>query len=168
MDEKREETRLIIRNKLQPSLVTLFQESKCPIRITSPPQRVARATLSLPQPHSSRETSVPELASRHVASNHPLPSNVSIIGHVKIGRPLSMQRLELLSSLIPAAIRDGNEEESWEGRKGKWKKRHMHWWLSMAWFTTRRVHEDLEFNWRPDLFSIEKTLTIYLDRCCCI
>lgn len=166
MDEKREETRLIIRNKLQPSLVTLFQESKCPIRITSPPQRVARATLSLPQP--SRETSVPELASRHVASNHPLSSNVSIIGHVKIGRPLSMQRLELLSSLIPAAIRDGNEKESWEGRKGKWKKRHMHWWLSMAWFTTRRVHEDLEFNWRPDLFSIEKTLTIYLDRCCCI
>lgn len=72
MDEKREETRLIIRNKLQPSLVTLFQESKCPIRITSPPQRVARATLSLPQPHPSRETSVPELASRHVASNHPL------------------------------------------------------------------------------------------------
>lgn len=117
MDEKREGTRLIIRNKLQLSLVTLFQESKCPIRITSPPQRVARATLSLPQP--SRETSVPELASRHVASNHPLSSNVSIIGHVKIGRPLSMQRLELLSSLIPAAIRDGNEEESWEGRKGK-------------------------------------------------
>ena len=149
MDEKREGTRLIIRNKLQPSLVTLFQESKCPIRITSPPQRVARATLSLPQPHPSRETSVPELASRHVASNHPLPSNVSIIGHVKIGRPLSMQRLELLSSLIPAAIRGGNEEESWEGKV----KEKAHALMIIHWLGPRRDESTKIWNLIGDQIS---------------
>lgn len=83
-------------------------------------------------------------------SQQPPPSsNVSIIGHVKIGRPLSMQRLELLSSLIPAAIRGGNEEESWEGKV----KEKAHALMIIHWLGPRRDESTKTWNLIGDQIS---------------